>query len=174
MYSWSRCLIFKVLCFRTFVRQLFYSITSISFCQALFLIFFKIFFSNSLRDFFATAYLFYHIEFRLSSFIFDFFKSFFACLAFRLSQICAQFPSVGRLSVSLSACLSATASLYYHTFLSLSTTFFNFFRLFFAFVKTLQFHLTSFSHCVFMLSSFPLILNNYFYTNIYIRIFHHI
>ena len=67
--------------------------------------FFKIFsifiFELVFRDFSATAYLFYHIEFRLSSFIFDFFKSFFACLAFRLSQICAQFPSVGRLSVSL-------------------------------------------------------------------------
>ena len=100
--------------------------------------FFKIFsifiFELVFRDFSVTAYLFYHIEFRLSSFIFDFFKSFFACLAFRLSQICAQFPSVGRLSVSLSVCLSATASLYYHTFLPLSTTFFIFFRPFFTFV----------------------------------------
>ena len=62
-------------------------------------------------------------------------KSFFACLASKLSQIRAPFPSFGRLFGFAHACLSATASLSYHTNLPLSTTFFAFFRSFFSFVN---------------------------------------
>ena len=99
--------------------------------------FFKIFsifiFELVFRDFSATAYLFYHIEFRLSSFIFDFFKSFFRLPRFQTFTNLRSIP-VCRAAFSFALGLSLCDSLsiisyligFVKSFFHVFSTFFNF------------------------------------------------
>ena len=132
MYSWSRCLIFKVLSLPNFrsAAFLFYHIVFVLSSP-----FFKIFsifiFELVFRDFSATAYLFYHIEFRLSSFIFDFFKSFFRLPRFQTFTNLRSIPvcrAAFSFALGLSLCDSFTILPHPPPFVNY---FFRFFSMFF-------------------------------------------